>query len=516
MHNNYYFLRKLSTALGILLSNSTISACFSQEKDELVLVFVQNEEEIVMKVALTANFTLISLPTQYTRAKANSADVLQVLVGHQVLSITQHLNERSFEISLTGNLKMVFKLYGRQGNILVYQNDKFLQSFNQKLKQDENLLLTGHDRPIEQTFERFINAEGNIATLYPTLGKIALSTLSFSEEQSMEQKWARLSQLVLSLEQAKHFYIVEIEGVPFLSLLPVGKTLYRTVNPIEATNLYAQAYLREYQLAKEKKELNNELKKQIARIESYITNAKPKLEMLKLGRKNDEIANVIMANLHLIPKGVSEVSLFDFYTDKDIVIRLNKNLSPQANAENYYKKSKNEWREVAKLEETLLLKEHQKKKLELIIEEVSQINELKELRQKTKVDKLQNNQAKPSFQDLFKVFTIEGFVVLVGKNSENNDLLTQKYANKDDIWLHARHVSGSHVVIKQQSGKIIPLRVIEKAAEITAYYSKSKSESMASVMYTFKKFVRKPKGSPPGAVVVDKEEVILVKPQLLI
>ena len=86
-------------------------------------------------------------------------------------------------------------------------------------------------------------------------------------------------------------------------------------------------------------------------------------------------------------------------------------------------------------------------------------------------------------------------------------------AHKDDLWLHAKDVSGSHVIIKFQAGKTFPTTVIEKAAQLAAWYSKRKSDSLCPVIYTPKKFVRKPKGAAPGSVIVDRENVILVTPQ---
>ena len=104
------------------------------------------------------------------------------------------------------------------------------------------------------------------------------------------------------------------------------------------------------------------------------------------------------------------------------------------------------------------------------------------------------------------------FDIWIGKNAKNNDLLTQKYAHKDDLWLHAKDVTGSHVIIKQQPGKNFPEPVIEKAAQLAAYFSKMRTDSLCAVIYTPKKYVRKPKGLPEGAVIVDKEKVLLVEP----
>jgi len=102
----------------------------------------------------------------------------------------------------------------------------------------------------------------------------------------------------------------------------------------------------------------------------------------------------------------------------------------------------------------------------------------------------------------------------VGRNAEANDELTLKLAYKEDFWLHAKDVAGSHVIIKHQSGKNFPKDVIERAAQLAAYNSKRKTDSLCPVIVTPKKFVRKRKGDPAGAVVVEREQVILVEPKL--
>jgi predicted ribosome quality control (RQC) complex YloA/Tae2 family protein len=73
-------------------------------------------------------------------------------------------------------------------------------------------------------------------------------------------------------------------------------------------------------------------------------------------------------------------------------------------------------------------------------------------------------------------------------------------------------VSGSHAVLRGHQP--IPAHILEKAAEITAYYSQSRKASFVPVCYALKKYVRKPKGAGPGAVVMEREEVIMVEPRL--
>ena len=111
-------------------------------------------------------------------------------------------------------------------------------------------------------------------------------------------------------------------------------------------------------------------------------------------------------------------------------------------------------------------------------------------------------------------FEFKGFKIWVGKNAESNDQLTLKHSYKEDLWLHAKDVPGSHVIIKHQSGKPFPKDVIERAAQLAAYNSKRKTETLCPVAFTPKKYVRKRKGDPAGAVVVEREDVIMVEPKL--
>ena len=104
------------------------------------------------------------------------------------------------------------------------------------------------------------------------------------------------------------------------------------------------------------------------------------------------------------------------------------------------------------------------------------------------------------------------FEILVGRNARNNDKLTFLTSTKEDLWLHARGVAGSHVVIKTIPGNPYPKPVIERAAQLAAFYSKYRNENTCPVIYTSRKYVRKRKGLVAGEVTVEREKVIFVQP----
>jgi len=220
-----------------------------------------------------------------------------------------------------------------------------------------------------------------------------------------------------------------------------------------------------------------------------------------------------MANMHLIPSGATQVELPDFNTGIPLKIKLKPMLTPQKNAEQYYRKSKNQGKEIKVLEQYLTTGSHELESLEGHINYIQQCKDHKTLTNYAKGHNLVPNKQTKEKESLFKQFSFHDFKILIGKNAANNDLLTQKFTHKDDLWLHAKDVKGSHVVIKHQDGKPFPAIVIEKAARLAAFYSKRKNDTLCPVTYTPKKYVRKPKGGLPGQVVVEREKVLLVTPE---
>ena len=106
----------------------------------------------------------------------------------------------------------------------------------------------------------------------------------------------------------------------------------------------------------------------------------------------------------------------------------------------------------------------------------------------------------------------DGFTLLVGKNSRQNEVVTFHQATANDIWLHARGVPGAHVIIKA-AGREIPRSTIEQAAGLAAYYSQARGSTTAPVDYTLQRHVRHMKGGGPGMVLYERERTIYARPE---
>jgi predicted ribosome quality control (RQC) complex YloA/Tae2 family protein len=108
----------------------------------------------------------------------------------------------------------------------------------------------------------------------------------------------------------------------------------------------------------------------------------------------------------------------------------------------------------------------------------------------------------------------DGFTLLIGKNSRQNEEVTFRQAAASDTWLHARGVPGAHVIIKA-GGRDIPRSTIEQAASLAAYYSQARGSTSVPVDYTLQRYVRHMKGGGPGMVVYERERTIFAEPHPL-
>ena len=105
----------------------------------------------------------------------------------------------------------------------------------------------------------------------------------------------------------------------------------------------------------------------------------------------------------------------------------------------------------------------------------------------------------------------EGFLILVGRNNRQNDKLTLKQANNNDLWFHTKNIPGSHTVIATE-GKTPGEATIREAAMLAAYHSKAKNSAQVPVDYTQIRYVNKPQGAKPGMVIYVQYQTLYVTP----
>ncbi len=107
----------------------------------------------------------------------------------------------------------------------------------------------------------------------------------------------------------------------------------------------------------------------------------------------------------------------------------------------------------------------------------------------------------------------KGHRILVGRGAADNDALTLRVAKPHDVWLHARGVPGAHVVVPLMRGGACPPEVLVDAATLAAHHSDARGQDFVEVTWTEKRYVRKPRKSPPGRVTLDRERVLALRPE---
>lgn len=267
-----------------------------------------------------------------------------------------------------------------------------------------------------------------------------------------------------------------------------------------------------------------------------------RIQECKEAEKYKLYGELITSNLYRIRDyNTDSIVLENYYDDnKPIEIKLDPSITPSANAKKFFKKYKKlkNAQEYVDVQKTSLVSDIDY--LESIVYEIGEAktimdideiySELQEstvtLKDNKKFKKGNNsasgiqstskNRAKKNTHSIKDAgygeplkFEIDGFTVLVGKNNRQNDYLTTRLANKEDIWLHVKDAHGSHVILRTEN-KIPSQDTINKCAKLAKEYSKSSESSNVPVDYTFVKFVKKPSGSKPGMVIYTNNKSVNV------
>ncbi|MCE2732375.1 MAG: NFACT RNA binding domain-containing protein [Chryseotalea sp.] len=513
MHVSYFLLKRLAQELNKEFTQSILSQCFSQEKDELILQFEKGRQSLFIKILVAPDFSCISFPKIFNRAKKNNIDLFTDLPGLKLQSVLSYENERCISLHFENDFTLLLKMHGNRSNIILFQQDVCVSLFRNNLPGDEGIKLNQLNRKIDWSLAYFEKHTDTIKQNYFVFDKETWKTIEEKQKGIFDakEKWQIIKTIKNELET--QFYFVQPGSAhqkPKFSLLPIDVENIKTfTKATEALTFFTNEHHQYKHFFSLQQENIRFIQQKIKSAEVYNKKAKDKLAELQNDQHYQQWADIIMANLHAISSGVEGVTLFDFYTNKEIHIKLKRELTAQKNAEIFYTKAKNKHIEIQKISQALAEKEKQIQTLQQQLEEVKAAQATKAL---AKLN-IQTSSGKEEKSLPFHEHTVKGFRIWVGKNAHANDELTLSYTFKEDLWLHAKDVSGSHVVIKYQSGKVFPKDVIERAAQLAAYYSKSKNESLAAVIVTPKKYVRKRKGDLPGAVVVEREEVILVEPK---
>ncbi|MFQ5795063.1 MAG: NFACT family protein [Candidatus Bipolaricaulia bacterium] len=240
-----------------------------------------------------------------------------------------------------------------------------------------------------------------------------------------------------------------------------------------------------------------------------------------------EAGDLILTHLDRIEAGVREVEVEDLFAEAggSRTISLDPRLSSKQNAQRYYRRYKKLKRGAVKLAkrqqeleaELTYLREvtHHLSQAEWVADLEEIADELREqgYREVEGAVGLRRRDRTQGIRSQPRRYSLDGYPVLVGRNGRQNDRLIREAA-RTDYWFHARGVPGAHVILKTNNQpERVPDTVLHKAAALAAYHSKARNATWAEVSYTQVKYLRKPKGAKPGAVILTRERTLTVAPE---
>ncbi|MBQ9942288.1 MAG: NFACT family protein [Christensenellaceae bacterium] len=307
--------------------------------------------------------------------------------------------------------------------------------------------------------------------------------------------------------------------VAFVTYAAAGRIAFESAN--QAVDGYYTLRTRKAALEATRASLLKVMKKNITRVEKK---KKIQLETLAAGQKADTYrlyGELLTANIYQVQRGMKSANVLNYYTGENISIPLDVRLSPSANATRYFKKvgklktgaafaakkSKEYADELAYLEE-----------LEYAATAADTPDDLEDIRSELircgymELAPREKPRRSDPLERPHKFRTSDGFTVLAGRNSRQNDALTMRVAEATDWWFHSKNLPGSHVILFTGGLEMPPDTAILEAATIAATLCRSKNSPKIDVDYAPRAHVWKANGAKPGMVLYDKYYTLTMPP----
>lgn len=443
------------------------------------------------------------------------------LENSRIAKINQPENERILEFYIESYnelgeniyLCLAFEFMGKHSNVILYNYDT-------------NIIIgCAHNVGAEKSREREIY--GSLPYVYPPKqqktnilkynGEINYSTLS-DEFFMISKSFSNLC-VGKSLQDIKNF--VQLKNISpciskdfktyslFDSLLSNEEIIkYESVN--DMIDDYYAYYIGQNKFELLKTNYKTTVFHKLKKITKTLNQMEYKLLTESDSDKYRLFGDLLMANLYQLKDYSDEVSVFDYENNKQITIRLDNLKTVKENANNFYKlynKAKS-----AKTKLTELIEEYnsQKSYFEQLLYSINSavnIQDLLEISDEVVENNNQNKKNKIKTSEIQKIILGESTTIYIGKNNKQNDYIISKLADEDDLWFHVHNCAGSHVLLKTQN---LTDELILQCAKLAKEHSSAKESSKIGVIYTKRKYIRKPPGANLGYVTYRNEKEIII------
>ncbi len=562
------YLNSLMKSLENTLLGSKIDKINQPEKDEIILTIRKDRKNLKLLISSSPRFARIHLTNTVKENPIKAPMYLMVLrkyiLGGRIIKVTQKDSDRIIileienrdELGFDSVYSLIVEIMGRHSNITLVRNrdNKVMESIKH-ITPDINsyrVLYPGVNyifppkseklNPFNCTYEEFNNYISTksivfddkfYSSCFTGVSRLLSQDLYYILSQKIASPtrieiYNNFKELIDNLDENISFKIYTTKtGLikDFYSLdLPFLEKDYNSINYDDPNKLMDDFYSKkdkQDRLQNKSTDLQKLIHTNIERCrkKSNILN-----ETLKECEEKEDLrikGDLLTSFIYTIKKGDSECTLLNFYNENEeeyMTIKLDSNKTPSENVQKYYKKY-NKLKVSEEYAQMQLSKnEAEIKYLNSVLtnilnaETYDEIDEIKNELVETgyiKFKKHSKNSKKSKTSKPHHFVSSDNIDIYVGKNNIQNDYLSLKFANKNYLWLHAKDIPGSHVIVCAFD---VPNSTLEEAAIIAGYYSKGKNSSKLSIDYTKVKELKKPNGAKPGMVIYHTNKTIVINP----
>ncbi|NLM86167.1 MAG: fibronectin/fibrinogen-binding protein [Clostridiales bacterium] len=554
----------LAREINALLEGARVDKISQPDEDLLVMHLRNKGQSHRLLVCATPGYTRLHLTQKAYENPAQAPMFCMLarkrLLGGRFLGIKQLYGDRLLHITFSSldelgdprETHLFFEAMGKHSNLTMVQDGKILDAlrhvtldmsrvrqmlpglpFVMPPRQDKLILDEATQEDLLQRMQAFdgpahrflfhhiagLGAHSAQELAYRLTGD-AEAMLGSLDRAAISQKLYRLARDMADM--ADPHLLLNAEGTPkealpfaFLSQPAAMQTRYDSLSQAVET-LYFEQDLRN-RFAQRATGLRRTLSQALERGEKKLAMLEEDILSPEQAEDLRVMGELLTANMHLVDKGAENVALHDYYTGQPRVIALDKTLTPAQNAQRFFKRyrkahtarklageqKEKAQSEIKQLEEALYFLEDA-----TTSQEISEIRAgLSEAGLVRREKAAQKGRKKPAISQPMRFISPEGFQIAVGKSSAQNEELLRA-ARGEDLWLHAKDIPGSHVLVNTQ-GKKVPQTTLVLAAKLAAFHSKARGRQ-TQVDYTLRKNVRKTPGGGPGLVHYTGEKSLLV------
>ncbi|MFA6471597.1 MAG: NFACT family protein [Candidatus Latescibacterota bacterium] len=548
---DYYTIAAQRTLLEKEFTGKVID---SVRLKDFTLLYLGFEGDKALKLACIPDMPYLCVTEKQFIPLKNTQDWhFSKFAGKKLVGISQTPGDRILTFISESGFRLIFEMTGRNANLIVVDSKDVIAGSTRQVTNRESgfraictgipyqpppsrefpnlstasldtlkILLFAHDGPVLEGLTTLTGGSrlfaGEVLALSGISPDTQIATLIPKKAEKMFAIAARLAEIIDSGGEGGTVVMDRKTAIPRdVFPIPITSAADRD-RYFDDLNEAVRIYGKERERALELRSVLQSINSALAREEKNIYGTIGKIDKERGGESEAEDierrANALLTGLNKIKKGMKSVLLTDPYTGGEIEVELDPSLDGHSQTERLFTRARKLRSAAIMAKKRLVLLS---KRLEEIQAERKSLETNEDIRELKKTAaryarKISSSQKPEEAEKFPRRFTSDsGMEIVVGRNDAENDELV-RWASRNDIWLHAQGVGGSHVIVRSPGKQMPDHRSIEQAASIAAYYSKAKTSAFVPVAWTLVKYVVKRKGQGPGKVTYSREKVIFTEP----